>query len=396
MRDQPSSRPDTGAPSRKRSSRLWWSRGRLPVLAVLSLLSLVLAGNAVAVAAPAMPTPTSETASPSGPVPAVRQTADGGRSPSGATCRNFYMPVTGHPTDPATHQVWGQLCARGTLSGKTVQLLVPGGAYTHVYWDWPGQPRTYSYVDYATRHGYATLNLDKLGYGLSDHPNPVLLDFRTQAHVVHQVVQYLRNGNLGTRFDTVVTNGHSMGGLTIEYEASKYQDVDGLIVSGFGHELNVATTDNPFARNTTPASTDPAFADQPWAPGYYTTKPASRCAVFSYPGDVDPRNCTVEEQTKGTLTQGELDTIVPDSYDQVNTRQITAPALWSLGIHDILWCPETSDCTTAPAADRERGYWQPGLLTQYITPQAGHSVNVGYGAPQFYARTIEWLRQNAL
>jgi hypothetical protein len=96
--------------------------------------------------------------------------------------------------------VWAQLCSRGPLTGKPVQVLVPGGDYTHVYWDWPNQPGTYSYVGWATQAGYATLNLDKLGYGLSDHPDPSALDFQTGAYVVHQVVQYLRNGSLGAAF----------------------------------------------------------------------------------------------------------------------------------------------------------------------------------------------------
>ena len=187
-----------------------------------------------------------------------------------------------------------------------------------------------------------------------------------------------------------------MGGLTIEYEASDYHDVDGLIVSGFGHDLNVAAPDDPFIPNTTPALTDPKFAGEPWAPGYYTTKPGSRCAVFSYPGDVEAGNCAVEESTKGTLTQGELDTIVEDSYDQGMTKRITAPVLWSLGRNDNLWCPETHDCTTSPAPARERAYWAPGLLTEYIAPDAGHSIQVDLGAPAFDAETFAWLKARHL
>ena len=53
--------------------------------------------------------------------------------------------------------------------------------------------------------------------------------------------------------------------------------------------------------NTIPAVDDPMFADEPWAPGYFTTAPGSRCTVFSYPGDVSAANCATEEQTKGAL-----------------------------------------------------------------------------------------------
>ena len=326
----------------------------------------------------------------------VQATTAGGTSPSGATCHNYYLTVTESPTATQTYQVWAQLCSRGPLTGKTVQLLVPGGDYTHVYWDWPTQPGTYSYVNSATQAGYVTLNLDKLGYGLSDHPDPTALDFQTGAYVVHQVVQYLRNGSLGTKFSKVVTNGHSLGGLTIEYEASAYHDVNALIVSGFGHDLNVSDPDNPFIANTIPAADDPAFASEPWAPGYFTTVPGSRCTVFSYPGDVSAANCATEEQTKGTLPVGELESVVADSNDPNMTKQITVPVLWALGVNDNLWCGTTHNCYTSTAPTLEKSFWQPGLLTEDIVPLAGHSINVDYGAPTFYSETILWLKLHLL
>jgi pimeloyl-ACP methyl ester carboxylesterase len=357
-----------------------------PVIGVLAACATLLLGMPLASATPAAP------ALGAG----VQLTTVGGASPSGASCQNFYLSVRQTPDATQTYRVWAQLCSRGPLAGKPVQLLVPGGDYTHAYWDWPSRPGVYSYVNAATWAGYATLNLDKLGYGLSDHPDPAALDFPTGAYVVHQVVQYLRDGSLGARFSDVVTNGHSMGGLTIEYEAATYHDVDGLIVSGFAHDLDISDPNNAFVTNTIPAAADPAFADEPWAPGYFTTKPGSRCQVFSYPGDVDATNCAVEEQVKGTLPLGELETIVADSYDPQMTKQITVPVLWALGMNDTLWCPTTDNCTTAPTAANEKAFWQPGVLTEFIAPLAGHAINVDYGAPLFYARSLLWLRQHHL
>jgi pimeloyl-ACP methyl ester carboxylesterase len=376
-------------------ARRWWTA------TAVSLALTVLAAPAAMAASSSAGTAAGSTAVGAAVAAAslgagVQPTTVGGASPSGATCQNFYLTVTESPTATQTYKVWAQLCSRGPLTGKTVQVLVPGGDYTHVYWDWPNDPSLYSYVNTATWAGYTTLNLDKLGYGLSGHPDPATLDFPTGAYVVHQVVQYLRNGSLGVAFSKVVTNGHSFGGLTIEYEASAYHDVNGLIVSGFGHDLDVSDPDNSFVANTIPASADPMFAAEPWAPGYFTTKPGSRCTVFSYPGDVDPANCTVEEQTKGTLPEGELSTVVQDSYDPDMTKQITVPVLWALGVNDNLWCAQTHNCYTSSTPGLERSFWQPGLLTEYIAPSAGHSINVDYGAPAFYARTLLWLQQHNL
>ena len=363
-------------------------KSRRWLIALAAALALAVTGTPAALAATS-PAPATLGAG-------VQPTTAGGTSPSGASCQNFYLTVTESPTATQPYQVWAQLCGRGPLTGKTVQVLVPGGDYTHVYWDWPTQPGVYSYVNAATRAGYATLNLDKLGYGLSDHPDPAALDFQVGGYVVHQVVQYLRDGSLGTAFSKVVTNGHSFGGLTAEYEASAYHDVNGLVVSGFGHDLDVSNPDNPFVTNTIPAADDPRFAAEPWAPGYFTTAPGSRCTVFSYPGDVSAANCATEEQTKGTLPAGELESVVQDSYDPTMTKQINVPVLWALGINDNLWCGQTHNCTTSSVPALEKGFWQPGLLTEYIAPAAGHSINVDFGAPAFYAETILWLKLHNL
>lgn len=47
-------------------------------------------------------------------------------------------------------------------------------------------------------------------------------------------------------------------------------------------------------------------------------------------------------------------------------------------------------------ADHRSGFWQPGLLTEFIVPQAGHSINVDYGAPVFYSETLLWLAEHGL
>lgn len=364
----------------------WIAIAASSALAVLALTAASPAGAAVS--------PTAATSASLGAT--VQPTTVGGASPSGASCQNFYVTVTESPTATQTYRVWAQLCSRGPLTGKTAQVLVPGGDYTHVYWDWPNQPSVYSYVHWATQAGYATLNLDKLGYGLSDHPDPSGLTFQVGAYVVHEIVQDLRGGSFGVPFGKVVTNGHSFGGLTIEYEAATYHDVNALIVSGFGHDLDVSQPDNPFVANTIPAADDPMFANEPWAPGYFTTAPGSRCTVFSYPGDVSAANCAVEEQTKGTLPEGELESVVQDSDDPTMTKQITVPVLWALGVNDNLWCPQTHNCYTSSAPGNELNFWQPGLLTEFIVPQAGHSINVDYGAPVFYAQTLLWLQEHGL
>ena len=109
-------------------------------------------------------------------------------------CQQQSVPVTLSPLDPTTYHVATWLCWQGTLTGKTVQLLVHGYTYDHLYWDLPYQSPNYSYVTAAVQAGYATLNIDRLGVGLSDHPAPELLTTISDAYVLHELVQDLRGG----------------------------------------------------------------------------------------------------------------------------------------------------------------------------------------------------------
>ncbi|MFC3450377.1 alpha/beta hydrolase [Amycolatopsis speibonae] len=165
--------------------------------------------------------------------------------------------------------------------------------HDRAYWDWPFQPRRYSYVDSATRPGYATLNLDRLGYGRSSRPDPETLDFAAGGEAVHQVVAQLR-----PRFRTIVLNGHSMGGLVAE-RAAERGGVDAVIISGIPRDRpgGQAKAASPFY----PAELDPKFAGKPWAAGYFTTRPGTRAQTFHHPGTYDPAILPVEEALKDTL-----------------------------------------------------------------------------------------------
>src|SRR5882724_11978344 len=69
------------------------------------------------------------------------------------------------------NQIYGELCLPTDGSAPTaVQLLLHGITYSTLYWDWPIEPEKYSYVEYMTGHGYATLNVDRIGIGRSSHP----------------------------------------------------------------------------------------------------------------------------------------------------------------------------------------------------------------------------------
>jgi pimeloyl-ACP methyl ester carboxylesterase len=79
------------------------------------------------------------------------------------------------PSIPSS--IYGELCMSDqalaeAMAGRppAVLVLVHGITYGTYYWDFPYQPETYSAVNALNRHGYATLNIDRIGHGRSDHP----------------------------------------------------------------------------------------------------------------------------------------------------------------------------------------------------------------------------------
>ncbi|WP_375398049.1 alpha/beta hydrolase [uncultured Sphingomonas sp.] len=330
-----------------------------------------------------------------GILPATNADAAPASSSAPLQCRTYIFKVKQFATDIVKQSVWGQFCFRGQVTSDTpVQILIHGGAYNHTYWDSPFQPDRYSYVQAATKRGYATLNIDRLGYGQSDRPVAATLDFNVAGYVTHQLVQMLRDGSVGIRFTRVILNGHSMGALTAENEAANYRDVDGVIVTGIGHNLSP-----PPEQLTTfvPAATDPKFVGQLSAASYLTSRPNVRISVFVEGGSYDPAIVPYEEGIlKDTLSPTEFTALPMDTSDQTQlTQKITAPVLFAQGRYDKIWCTRTFDCTTDPQALKESSYWNTSF-TRIVIPNAGHSINSNLSAPTFYDATFTWLEQHGL
>jgi pimeloyl-ACP methyl ester carboxylesterase len=273
------------------------------------------------------------------------------------TCRGQYLPVTRYPGDPAQHRVFGEFCRPARLTPSTpVQLLLHGATYDHKYWS--------RYARLAATRGFATLNLDRLGYGRSDHPDPMTLDLPAAGYVAHQVVNLLREGRFGPRFHQVVLNAHSLGGL-IAYDTAHRGGVTAMIISGMPtvEHRRLAAPFPPFY----PAEQDPKFASRGWPTGYLTTMPNTRTEMFHYPGTYTPAVQYLEEAWKDTVPEPELLAI------GTPPTPVNVPTLSVLGAHDMFYCEET-----CPPVDA-------------TIPNAGHSINVSKDAPTFYELTFDWL-----
>ncbi|KAF2083867.1 catalytic protein [Saccharata proteae CBS 121410] len=281
------------------------------------------------------------------------------------------------------------------LSPSTIQFLIHGIGFDKSYWDFaPG----YSYVDAAALAGYATFSYDRLGVGLSDHPDPIqVVQAPLQVEIAHQLIQTLRSGAImSTTFSHVVVAGHSFGSIQTVGLANKYpRDADALILQGFS--LNSAALGLTFAdfTSTIASQASPSrFGSLP--NGYLVTGSAAANQFAFFRGqNFDPKIFSADETSKQTFSLGELFTL---AKVVAPAPSFSGPVDTVLGQNDFIFC--SGDC--AAQGDLSRAV-QPALFSNaggragsesFLVPGAGHAVNLHYSAPQAFAHMISFVRAN--
>ena len=310
---------------------------------------------------------------------------------AGVRCEQVTFPVSLADGQPADNTVVGWLCARGAIKGRTIQVLLHGGTYDHNYWDFPLMPRQYSYVRALTDAGYVTLNLDRLGSGLSSHPAPDALTLHVNAFSVHQIVQTLRSDRLNVpgfgrvQGNRVMLVGHSLGSYISAIEAATYGDVDGVILSGYSHTVGpgIAVVESLVE----PAAFDPKFASLGLPLGYLTTLPGTRGQAFYHVPAADPAVIDLDEQLKQTVTTGELGDLFPSYPASLGIR---VPTLVADGDFDSIDCAAPS-CSASGTLDTEASNFAPQACVQVVDiPFSGHDLNLHRDAPAWFLVAQLW------
>lgn len=309
----------------------------------------------------------------------------------GFRCEELTLPVTLSPGDATVYNVFGVLCSRGAIENKTVQITLHGSTYSHLYWDFPYQPETYSYVRRATAAGYAVLNIDRIGIGQSDHPPAADVTIAANAHVVHQIVQKLRGGDLVVpsfgriQAERVALVGHSLGSVISIAEAATYGDVDGLVLTGVSHTVTPALQE--VFSVLYPANLDPLFAGRNIPDGYLTTVPGAR-GIFYYEPSTDPLVIAIDEQTRETTTTAELDTAFPALF---LSGGVHVPVFVIVGDQDAPFCDPAS-CSAAGGLTLEASFYPPDACVETaVIANAGHDLNLELQAQQAYDAVLVWL-----
>lgn len=305
------------------------------------------------------------------------------------TCRN--VSVTVQIADQ-TGPVSGTLCT--PPGADTVQLLVPGWTYDRNYFDWPYKPDTYSYARAANSAGYATLAIDRPGTGASLHPLSLFDTFNANVSAVHDVVQALRSGALGTRFTKVIEVGHSLGSITVAQEAGQYQDVNALITTGFTHQVNYLNVAAEVIAHDYPAMSDPRFTGTTTNPLDMTSVPGTRQS-FYHDSDTDPGVIAEDEQLKAM--DNLVDFATAAAFNVVNVdRTLNVPVFVVTAANDPFFCgAATADCSTAQALiQHELPWYGPNATIEaYVPPNTGHDVQLERSAPQSTEQMLAFSNQ---
>jgi pimeloyl-ACP methyl ester carboxylesterase len=302
----------------------------------------------------------------------------------GADVRVGLLPATMH----------GTLCVPARGPAGTVMVLVPGATYNQAYWNFPFQPQTYNFRQAMNRAGYATLVVDRLGTGDSSRPLSALLTSSGQAAAVHAAIQALRAGRFGgISFTRVIVGGHSLGSAIAILEASTYHDVDGVLLTGYGHHVNLLAVAGLFL-SFYPAALDPQLQAGGYDPGYLTTRPGTRAADYYSPATTDAGVVAADEATKdvwSALTEA------PDglgfSVVVSLTGLIEVPVLVANGGADDSLCSElTHNCASADAfRAQEAPHFSPlACLSTFLLRGSGHSLNLATDAPDYQRAVTAW------
>ncbi|MBO0879975.1 MAG: alpha/beta hydrolase, partial [Mycobacterium sp.] len=305
-------------------------------------------------------------------------------------CRDVNIPVALMPGQPANQEIFAEFCLPRGRTPQTVQLLVHGTTYNHTYWDFRYQPPKYSYVNAAVRAGYAILAIDRIGDGQSSHPPSSQIVFPNTIYTLHQVVDDLRNGTLGTKFDFVIEVGHSLGSSYTVDEQSTYQDADALILTGYGHQVS-SSFQKSSGSTLYPAVDDPKFANSGLDAGYHTTKPGEIGRLYFHLPGADPSIVALNEKLKDTVELAEGQRLPEITKLSPNVR---VPTLIFTGQHDIVYC-NADDCSTEQSFyQAESPYFtSAACLRTMVMPNTGHDVALHYSAPESDRLILDWARE---
>lgn len=305
-------------------------------------------------------------------------------------CHQVALPVALASGQRQDQQITGTLCEPNVWASgpHTLDILIHGYTYDSRYWDWPQDPRLYSFADKDLAAGRATFAYDRLGDGGSSHPLSVEITPQSDAYQLHQVIGWSRK-----TYASVDLIGHSYGSYVSALETGEYNDADRLVLTGLLH--GEGSSFLLLQPSMYPALLDPRFSGRSLDPNYVTTRPDTRGTLFYH--HADPSVIDFDEAHKDLGADAQLALaalqhfISPPPLNE--TLDITRPVLLIDGQEDAVFCGITLNCRNEQAvlAHESAFYPHSPSLSMRTIADTGHDLALHPTADQSFAEINDWV-----
>lgn len=311
------------------------------------------------------------------------------------------IPVSGNETIAATYC---EPLVTNPSRQNTLQLLVHGVTYTRDYWrGTPShyQPENYSWVEYALSQGYPILAIDRLGNGISSHPDPIAtLQVPYHVRALHALIDRIKAGTIAAmprKFRCVIFVGHSLGSIIGNNLMAQFpQDAAAAILTGFSKQalpslLTIALV------VPLPADVLDTQHYGDLSPGYLASSSYSGRRSAFYAGQFDPHIYDLDWSTQGTFGVAEA---VTGILGFTTAPNYSGPVFVQSGILDAIFCAPAIPLLGQPDCGSGRG----GLLDQTrqlfpastnyeysALPKTGHDINFHYSAHRAFVEAHTFL-----
>ncbi|KAI9853219.1 MAG: hypothetical protein M1830_006740 [Pleopsidium flavum] len=284
----------------------------------------------------------------------------------------------------------------------TIQLLVHGVTETKLYWSGLGYPvgfngDTYSWIAYASRQGYPTLSIDRVGNGNSTHPDPVLItQMNLEEAILHQLVLKLKSGQAvpGRSFTRVVFVGHSYGSILGNDMATNHPgDIAAYVLTGYGVSVVPVAAALPQTLPLPASLYSPRFAGFPV--GYLVTSSqiGRRNYLWGADGSYDPAIFLLDYNHEDVTGLGELLSITAGLKQ---APSYTGPVAVITGERDEVFCAG-GFCGTGPNSPQAQScslFPKSSNCTYYIPLGTGHMIDLHYTAQESFKNAHDFLAQH--
>ena len=270
----------------------------------------------------------------------------------------------------------------------------------------PYHGSNYSYVDFVTDLGYDSLAIDRLGSGVSDHPDPLLVvQLPAQIEVTHAIFEHIKSGYLGKTYKETVYVGQSFGSILGHALATKYpNDADRIILNGWSFEvINSAVA--TLGMDLVPAAVAQPSVFGNLSAGYLAATSLSGFESIDFYGGpaggyYDPGTAEQDFAHIGTVSLGEVYTLA--LFNAVEATEFSGKVLIIDGQYDGFFCgtnfiSDSPNCGSgASSIPAQSKFAFPNAQFDYhITPNTGHAVQYHYTQKESFNKAHQWLLDTA-